>query len=87
LIQAVYGLQNGAGLVMTVAKYVTPAHGEIQGVGLQPELPGMVPKTFLPFQYSTDTSTVDFAKVTQRLDMCRVPESPEALPSTTLASP
>jgi carboxyl-terminal processing protease len=84
LIQAVYGLQNGAGLVMTVAKYVTPSHGEIQGVGLQPELPGMVPKAFLPFQYSTDTSTVDFAKVSQRLDMCRVPES---LTSTTLASP
>ena len=34
LIQAVYGLKNGAGLVVTVAQYITPGGTEIQGKGI-----------------------------------------------------
>ncbi|OEU14851.1 ClpP/crotonase, partial [Fragilariopsis cylindrus CCMP1102] len=38
LIQAVYGLKNGAGLVVTVARYVTPNGSEIQGKGITPDI-------------------------------------------------
>merc|ERR1712160_121939 len=34
LIQAVYGLQNGGGLVLTVARYITPSGLDIQGTGI-----------------------------------------------------
>ena len=73
LIQAVYGLQNGAGLVLTVAKYLTPNGNEIQGVGLTPDIERGVP---LPIPgLSTDTSKIDFGQVKSRLDpsYCKVP--------------
>lgn len=38
LIQAVYGLSDGSGLVLTVAKYETPRGESIQGVGVQPDV-------------------------------------------------
>jgi len=38
LIQAVYGLNDGSGLVLTVAKYETPAGESIQGVGVMPDV-------------------------------------------------
>lgn len=74
LIQAVYGLKNGAGLVLTVAKYVTPNGTEIQGVGISPDITGGVP-LFIP-GLSTDSSKVDFADISRRLDpsICRAPE-------------
>lgn len=72
LIQAVYGLQNGAGLVLTVAKYRTPSGMEIQGVGILPDIPGGVG---LPIPgLSTDVSQVDFNDVRSRLEMCQVPK-------------
>lgn len=73
LIQAVYGLKNGAGLVLTVAKYVTPSGTEIQGEGVTPDVEGGVPLN-LPI-LGTDTSKVDFDDISKRLDssMCRVP--------------
>jgi carboxyl-terminal processing protease len=76
LIQAVYGLKNGAGLVLTVARYVTPNGLDIQGTGLQPDIPGHVAPP-IPGLLS-DTSGVDFAEIRQRLDptMCKVPTSP-----------
>lgn len=75
LIQAVYGLKNGAGLVLTVARYVTPGGGEIQGVGITPDIQGGVP-LMLP-GLSTDTTAVDFKEISKRLDpsMCNVPNS------------
>lgn len=79
LIQAVYGLKNGAGLVVTVAKYITPSGSEIQGRGITPDiLPqgrNMPAPIFVP-GLSTDTSKVDFKDVAQRLSpkMCTVPE-------------
>ena len=79
LIQAVYGLKNGAGLVVTVAKYITPSGSEIQGLGITPDvLPqgkNMPAPVFVP-GLSTDTSKVDFKDVAKRLspEMCSVPE-------------
>lgn len=73
LIQAVYGLKNGAGLVLTVAKYVTPNGTEIQGEGVTPDVEGGVPLN-LPI-VGTDTSKVDFTDISRRLDpaMCHIP--------------
>jgi carboxyl-terminal processing protease len=77
LIQAVYGLKNGAGLVLTVASYVTPGGNEIQGIGISPDITGGVP-LMLP-GISTDTSKVDFMEVANRLSpaMCTVPDFKE----------
>lgn len=76
LIQAVYGLKNGAGLVLTVARYVTPDGIDIQGTGIQPDIPGHVAPP-IPGLLS-DTSGVDFAEIRKRLDpsMCQVPMAP-----------
>jgi carboxyl-terminal processing protease len=76
LIQAVYGLKNGAGLVMTVARYVTPAGTEIQGVGLTPDIAGNMPAPVMIPVLSSDTSKVDFQDIARRLDpsFCTVPE-------------
>jgi carboxyl-terminal processing protease len=75
LIQAVYGLKTGAGLVLTVAKYVTPNGTEIQGIGISPDVNGGVP--FQPIiGLFPDTSKVDFREVATRLrpEMCKVPD-------------
>jgi len=73
LVQAVYGLKNGFGLVLTVAKYLTPAGTDINKVGISPDisreealpsLPGFVPIA------GSDTSHVDFKDVTERMTMC-----------------
>ena len=73
LVQAVYGLQNGRGLVLTVARYLTPAGTDINKVGIVPDVskedalpsaPGFVPLI------GSDTSRVDFKDVTQRMSMC-----------------
>ena len=76
LIQAVYGLNNGSGLVLTVAKYVTPAGTDIQGVGIDPDITGKsVPGNLMSLVMSTDTSRVDFNDIKERLSpsMCQVP--------------
>jgi len=79
LIQAVYGLKNGAGLVVTVANYVTPSGYEIQGKGITPDIlpqgKNMPAPVFVP-GLSTDTSKVDFKDVAERLSpkVCTVPE-------------
>lgn len=76
LIQAVYGLKNGAGLVLTVARYVTPSGNDIQGIGINPDISG---KSIVPFPLpvmGTDTSRIDFNDVRSRLgpSMCQLPE-------------
>ena len=40
LIQGVYGLKDGGGVVVTVAEYVTPAGGVIQGRGITGQVEG-----------------------------------------------
>jgi len=75
LIQAVYKLKNGAGLVLTVARYVTQSGSDIQGVGIQPDISGarIVPPPIPGF--STDTSKIDFGDIKHHLDpsACSVP--------------
>jgi len=73
VVQAVYGLKNGAGLVLTVAKYLTPNGDDIQGIGIVPDIKGGVPSSFLPFLPSDDTSTVDFQEISKMISMCKVP--------------
>lgn len=75
LIQAVYGLKNGAGLVLTVARYVTPGGSEIQGIGITPDIAGNMPAPVIVPVLSSDTSKVDFQDISKRLDpsMCKVP--------------
>lgn len=44
LIQSVFELHDGSGVVVTVGKYVTPNHIDINGNGLEPDyqnLPGL----------------------------------------------
>ena len=74
LIQAVYGLKNGAGLVLTVARYVTPADTDIQGVGIKPDLDSQY-LPFGPLGFGTDTSRINFADIKNRLseNACQVP--------------
>lgn len=72
LIQAVYGLKNGSGLVLTVAKYVTPSGGSIQGTGITPDIEAKLP-TPLIIGLSTDTSKVDFKDVAARTSSCICP--------------
>lgn len=71
-IQAVYGLKNGAGLVLTVAKYITPRGTDIQGAGITPDIEVSLPPPLIPI-FSSDTSKVDFSDIAQRLNMCQVP--------------
>jgi C-terminal peptidase prc len=76
LIQAVYGLKNGAGLVLTVARYITPSGTDIQGVGIAPDLGSQYQPMGLP-GFGTDTSKIDFGEIQNRLSdkTCRVPSA------------
>eukprot|EP00554_Chaetoceros_debilis_P007490 CAMPEP_0194077244 /NCGR_PEP_ID=MMETSP0149-20130528/3886_1 /TAXON_ID=122233 /ORGANISM="Chaetoceros debilis, Strain MM31A-1" /LENGTH=579 /DNA_ID=CAMNT_0038758193 /DNA_START=130 /DNA_END=1869 /DNA_ORIENTATION=- len=72
LIQAVYGLKNGTGLVLTVAKYETPNGTNIQGTGIKPDIATKLPPLLIP-GLSSDTSKVDFNDVSKRLGACTCP--------------
>jgi carboxyl-terminal processing protease len=85
LIQAVYGLKNGDGLVLTVARYVTPSGQDIQGVGITPDYVGArdtIGGSFLssfstlgPLSLGMDTSKIDFKAIQSNLEtVCRIPE-------------
>ena len=75
LVQAVYGLKNGHGLVLTVAKYLTPNGTDINKVGIVPDVSkeDALPSSpgFVPF-FGSDTSRVDFNDVKTRMSspMC-----------------
>ncbi|WVZ73158.1 hypothetical protein U9M48_021502 [Paspalum notatum var. saurae] len=49
-IQSVFGLSDGSGLAVTVARYETPAHTDIDKVGVTPNRP-------LPASFPTDEDT------------------------------
>jgi len=77
VIQAVYGLQNGAGMVLTVARYVTPNGSDIQGVGITPDV-SVTGLSALPLPVlGENTSGVDFNDIRSRLDtkVCQAPVS------------
>lgn len=45
LIQSIYELHDGSGVVVTIGKYVTPNHKDINGNGIEPDfqrLPGIL---------------------------------------------
>ena len=62
LIQSVYELSDGSGLVLTVGKYVTPGLNDIDRQGIQPDF-AMFP---------------GFAKAQEELSACEVPTNPSA---------
>ncbi|KAL3938717.1 MAG: hypothetical protein SGBAC_006430 [Bacillariaceae sp.] len=76
LIQAVYGLKNGAGLVVTVARYVTPNGSDIQGTGITPDIKGEMPAPVQVPVLSSNTAKVNFDEIRQKLDpsMCAIPQ-------------
>lgn len=78
-IQAVYGLkENGAGLVLTVARYLTPSGNDIQGVGIRPDIQGPPGNGMLSLVLGMDDSAVsdiDFQNVQERLSMCRMKDN------------
>lgn len=47
LVQGVFGLANGGGLALTVARYETPSGTDINGAGLQPDLEQRLPPRWL----------------------------------------
>lgn len=50
LIQSVFELHDGSGIVVTVGKYVTPNHKDINGNGIEPDynrVPGTLKTTDL----------------------------------------
>jgi len=78
LIQAVYGLKNGFGLVLTVARYITPNGTDIQGIGIKPDLSGGVPSSILGFitLVDGDTTKIDFGAVQSKSQqMCSMKSS------------
>lgn len=52
LIQSVFELHDGSGIVVTVGKYMTPNHKDINGNGIEPDynrLPGTLRKCQISF--------------------------------------
>lgn len=47
LIQSVFELPDGSGVVVTIGKYVTPNHMDINGNGVEPDFRNFPGKTLL----------------------------------------
>jgi carboxyl-terminal processing protease len=73
-IQAVFGLQDGEGLTMTVAQYVTPRGTVIQSKGLQPDIPLDTTNPFIAHLTGAlskpDLNKVDFKKAEEITKAC-----------------
>lgn len=85
LIQGVFGLSDGGGVVVTIAEYLTPEGGKIQGVGLKPDIEkkaGRLAKIgrLIGFE-KLDQSTVRVtrAEVRNVVDKCRVEKARETV--------
>jgi len=65
LIQAVYGLNDGSGLVMTVARYETPRGTDINKIGIQPDLyiKSSALESIPGFDSRPDLGKLDFNKI------------------------
>ena len=81
-IQAVFGLTNGEGLIMTVAQYVTPKGTVIQSRGIAPDIAGPAGNAYLnlalsatPVTRTPDLETIDFTKAQEILKTCRRPDT------------
>lgn len=60
LVQGVFGLTDGKGLVMTVAKYETPRGASIQGTGILPDIEAVIPSNILGDQDVSVVRKEDF---------------------------
>jgi len=67
VIQGVFGLNDGSGIVLTVAKYLTPDFSAIEGKGIAPDVTLTWPNGIFP--YSMDG--VDFDRAENLLRLCR----------------
>lgn len=87
LIQSVFGLENGSGLVLTVAQYVTPNGSVIQGSGIRPDIQAKLPIR-IPFLGSdSDTSVVNFHQVSDlQSKLCSTGSSSSSSTSTVARS-
>lgn len=47
MIQSVFELDDGSGVVVTVGKYVTPNHMDITGNGIEPDFPRIPGNLFI----------------------------------------
>lgn len=76
-----FELHDGSGVVVTVGKYVTPNHVDINGNGLQPDFlkkPGTVLFFIFSGVYSRmmyNLCPADWNEVTERLASCRLHNS------------
>ena len=69
LIQGVFGLSDGSGLVVTVARYKTPAGIDIQGSGVQPDINRKLDSSWLGGMILTppsDMADQEWAEATAR---------------------
>lgn len=60
LVQGVFGLSDGRGLLMTVAKYETPNGASIQGKGIKPDIERGIPQTLIGDQDISMVMDEDF---------------------------
>lgn len=74
LIQGVFGLSDGGGVIVTVASYKTPSGVEIQGKGLIPEIrlsDGVLQQIVRFARGQGLEADIDFDKVEEKLQLCR----------------
>ncbi|CAN0187168.1 unnamed protein product [Discosporangium mesarthrocarpum] len=79
LIQAVYGLSDSSGLILTVAQYVTPRGTNIQGTGISPDVEGGLPPKLLGLPGDIDQGQFNMAR--ERMEACP-PIDPKPVAST-----
>eukprot|EP00904_Undaria_pinnatifida_P001332 jgi/Undpi1/1119/HiC_scaffold_10.g04581.m1 len=73
LVQAVYGLADGQGLILTVAQYETPRGTYIHGKGIEPDIRGGLPLKM--FSTSLDFDEGQFDAARQKMKACPPMES------------
>lgn len=89
LIQGVFGLPDGGGVIVTVAEYRTPSGMRIQGTGLDPDIElkrGFVDSVLRAVgikRISEDSINVTRGEVRQVLQMCREQRDQTVLKTTT----
>jgi C-terminal processing protease CtpA/Prc len=74
LIQGVFGLSDGGGVIITVASYRTPAGTEIQGKGVTATAhfaDGLVDNILRALRKQGPAAGVDFNEVEDRLRLCK----------------
>jgi C-terminal processing protease CtpA/Prc len=93
VIQGVFGLTDGGGVVVTVASYRTPMGSEIQGKGLEPSVPiadDLFSSTTRRLRGLGEASAVDFDLVEEAVHMCKADDrlgaATKLFPDTTFGS-